>query len=102
MTKKIAELRKNFSPVRTKTNKTEALKMLRRYKAIEEVRHALGLTQKQLSQALGVTQPSYSQMEKQEDMRISTLKKIIKAMGGTLELVACLPDKKPVVLEQFS
>jgi len=65
-----------------------------------EIRKETGLTQRDLAKVLGITQPSMSQLESQDDMQISTLRRIIKALGGELELVAKLPGGT-VRLSQF-
>ena len=45
-------------------------------------------------------QPSLSKLEKQGDMQISTLQKIVKALGGELEVLARFP-KGMVKIDQF-
>ena len=49
------------------------------------------LTQEDLAAALDIKQPSLSKLESQNDMQISTLRRVIHALGGSLELVAHLP-----------
>jgi hypothetical protein len=49
---------------------------------------------------VGIKQPSLSKLEKQSDMQISTLRKIVKALGGELEVLARFP-KGTVKLDQF-
>jgi predicted transcriptional regulator len=58
---------------------------------LSEVRQLVGLTQEDLAKKLGVKQPTLSRLESQEDMHISTLRRLIEALGGTLEIVAHLP-----------
>jgi DNA-binding XRE family transcriptional regulator len=58
---------------------------------LSELRHAAGLTQEELAAALGIKQPSLSQLESQEDMQISSLRRLIRALGGELELIAHMP-----------
>jgi len=58
---------------------------------LAEIRRQAGLTQVDVAEALGIKQPSLSKLESQEDMQISTLRRIIKALGGELELVANMP-----------
>jgi len=58
---------------------------------LSEIRQAAGLTQEELAQALGVKQPTLSRLESQHDMQISTLDRLIRALGGELEIVARLP-----------
>jgi DNA-binding XRE family transcriptional regulator len=58
---------------------------------LAEIRQSLGLTQAQLAEELGISQPALSKIENQDDMQLSTLRRIIEAMGGELEIVAHLP-----------
>lgn len=67
---------------------------------LAEIRRQAGLTQTNLAEALGIKQPSLSKLEAQDDMQISTLRRIIEALGGELELVAKLPGGT-VKLAQF-
>jgi hypothetical protein len=53
-----------------------------------------------VAQTLGIKQPSLSKLEKQSDMQISTLRKIVKALGGELEVLAKFP-KGTVKIDQF-
>jgi hypothetical protein len=39
-----------------------------------------------------------SRLEKRSDLLLSTLRKTVEAMGGSLSLVAEFPDRDPVVL----
>ncbi len=58
---------------------------------LSEVRREVGLTQEELAATLGIEQPSLSRLEAQDDMQISTLRKLIAALGGELEIIAHLP-----------
>jgi hypothetical protein len=51
-----------------------------------------------MAKALGIGQDGVSKLEKRADLMISTLRKTVEAMGGTLSLVAEFPDREPVVL----
>jgi transcriptional regulator with XRE-family HTH domain len=59
---------------------------------LQQLRHALMLTQEQLGATMGVTQAAISKLESQEDMLIGTLERIVEAMGGELELRAHFPS----------
>lgn len=58
---------------------------------LAELRKHAKLTQQQLADAIGIKQPALSQLESQTDMQISTLRRVIEALGGKLELIAHLP-----------
>lgn len=62
-----------------------------------ELRRAAGKTQQELSDALGMKQPSLSKLEKQSDMQVSTLRRIVEALGGELELAARFPQGKVAI-----
>ena len=65
---------------------------------LRELRHARKLTQVRIAKKLGITQDSVSRLEKRSNLLLSTLRKTVEAMGGTLSLVAEFPDRAPVVL----
>lgn len=58
---------------------------------LAEIRKSVGLTQEDVAAALDITQPSLSKLENQDDMQISTLRRLIEALGGRLEIIAHLP-----------
>jgi DNA-binding XRE family transcriptional regulator len=65
-----------------------------------EIRKLAGLTQEELAAELEIKQPSLSQLESQDDMQISTLRKIVEALGGELEIIAKLPGGR-ISISQF-
>jgi transcriptional regulator with XRE-family HTH domain len=67
---------------------------------ISEVRKLAGKSQREVARELGIKQPSLSKLEKQSDMQISTLRRIVAALGGELEVVAKFP-KGSVKIDQF-
>lgn len=68
--------------------------------ALQDLRQKRHLTQQQLAERLNVQQATVSKMENQADMHISTLQRMITAMGGTLKLIAQFPDEE-IVINQF-
>lgn len=58
---------------------------------LAEIRQAVGLTQEELAATLGVKQPTLSRLESQHDMQVSTLQRLVRAMGGELEFLVHLP-----------
>ena len=68
--------------------------------ALQELRQSRQLTQCQLAESLQVNQAAISKMEGQSDMYLSTLRRLVGAMGGKLKLVAQFPDQE-VVINQF-
>ena len=50
-------------------------------------------SQEQIAESLGIKQPSVHKIEKQTDLYLSTLRRFVKAAGGSLELRVELPGK---------
>mgnify|MGYP000467284037 CR=1 FL=1 len=99
MARNFNELRGKMSPAsrakaaaKTKEMMTEML--------LSELRRLSGLTQNQLAYSLGIKQPTLSRLESQDDMQISTLQRIVTALGGELEVIAKMPGGD-VSLSQF-
>ncbi len=59
--------------------------------ALADLRKALHISQEELARALGKSQAAVAQMEQRADMKVSTLRDTVEAMGGKLELVAHFP-----------
>ncbi|MDP2822701.1 MAG: XRE family transcriptional regulator [Sulfuritalea sp.] len=69
---------------------------------LKDLRQAVAQTQQDLAAALGVGQDTISRLEKRSDMLLSTLRRYVEAMGGTLELVAQFPNRPPVVIDRLA
>lgn len=91
---KIRKLR----PAQRKKVESRAAELIAEEMTLRELRKARKLTQVRMAKALGVTQDSVSRLEKRTDLLLSTLRKTVEAMGGTLSLVAEFPDRPAVVL----
>jgi DNA-binding Xre family transcriptional regulator len=59
---------------------------------LAELRRRRGFTQVHLSKLLGITQSDLSKLERRHDLRLSTLRRYVAALGGRLRLVADFPD----------
>ncbi len=91
MARNFKELEAKMSPERRARIKARVDEAIREM-PLDELREALQLTQESLAEALHVKQPFISKVERRTDMYISTLRKIIEAMGGELEIRAILPN----------
>jgi transcriptional regulator with XRE-family HTH domain len=90
---------------RTTTKKTRVRAARRTHELLgelllSELRRSAGKSQQQVADALGIKQPSLSKLEKQSDMQISTLRKIVEALGGEIEVLARFP-KGTIKIDQF-
>jgi len=78
----------------------EQTRQLMQEMPLQELRQARKLSQEQMAKTLHTKQSNVSRIEKRTDMYISTLRGVIKAMGGDLEIVARFPDGN-VRINQF-
>jgi DNA-binding XRE family transcriptional regulator len=91
MARKFKELFQKM-PARARAEvKARARRMLAEM-ALDELREARKLTQEQLAERFKVGQPAIAKLEKRTDMYLSTLRGVIKAMGGELEIRAVFSD----------
>lgn len=70
-----------------------------------ELRHGEAVSQAELAGRLEVTQGAISKLEHSDDVRISTLRQYLEALGARLELVAVFDDegrRVPVLLGKDS
>lgn len=101
MAKSFDELVKRTTTKKTQANAARRAQELLGELLLSEVRQLAGKSQQEVAQTLGMKQPSLSKLEKQADMQISTLRKIVKALGGELEVLARFP-KGTVKIDQFN
>ena len=87
-----------LSPAQRKKVEVRAAQLIAEEMTLRELRHARKLTQVRMAKTLGITQDSVSRLEKRSDLLLSTLRKTVEAMGGSLSLVAEFPDRAPVIL----
>ena len=99
MSKPYRELREKMTPEQRKLSKTKT-EVLKNEMALQELRQALDLTQEELARELQVNQAAVSKFESQSVIYISTLRKILFAMGGELKIVAHFDDGD-VLINQF-
>ena len=63
-----------------------------------EMRKARALTQAKIGAKLNISQDQVSRLEKRTDILLSTLKKYVSAMGGSVHVMVEIPGKPPVKL----
>lgn len=66
--------------------------------SLRDLRKNSALTQQRLARALGIGQDSVSRLEQRRDLRVSTLRAYIEALGGRLVLLAEFPGQECVVI----
>ena len=91
MAHKFKKLKNEMKPESLKKAKAISQEMMAEM-LLAEIRKETGFTQENLAKAIGIKQPTLSKLESQDDMQISTLQRLIQALGGQLELIAHMPN----------
>jgi DNA-binding transcriptional regulator YiaG len=85
---------KSFSILKNKMSLTakkaveEKTSLLLKEVLLHEIREQLHITQEDMAAKLNTKQANVSRTERRRDMKLSTLKRYIEAMGGELDIVA--------------
>jgi transcriptional regulator with XRE-family HTH domain len=61
---------------------------------LRELREMAGKTQAEVAELVEVTQSALSKMERRDDTPIPTLHRYVQALGGELEIVAVIGNKR--------
>jgi transcriptional regulator with XRE-family HTH domain len=78
-----------------------AAELIEEEATLRQLREARDRSQEEIARQLGIQQAAVSKLERRTDMYVSTLRKLIQAMGGELEITAIFPGKRPVRIAQF-
>jgi DNA-binding XRE family transcriptional regulator len=92
MAKSFDELVKRTTNAQTQRRAAKRTKELLSELLVSELRQLSGKSQVQLAKEPGIKQPTLSKIENQSDMQISTLRRIVRALGGELEVLARFPS----------
>lgn len=61
---------------------------------LRQIREETGLTQEEVAAKVDISQAQLSRLEKGEVSRLATLRKVVEALGGELEVTAVLKGKR--------
>ena len=101
MAKTFDELVERATTKRTRDKASHRTRELLGELLLSEMRQMAGKSQQEVADLLGIKQPSLSKLEKQTDMQISTLRKLVSALGGELEVLAKFPSGT-IKIDQFT
>ena len=98
MTMNVNDKIKRLGASQRRNMEGRAAELIAEEMTLRELRQARRLTQVSVARQLGITQDGVSRLEQRSDVLISTLRKTVEAMGGSLSLVARFPDRPSVEL----
>jgi transcriptional regulator with XRE-family HTH domain len=96
------EFLESLPPERQDKIKALAEKLIAEEKTLRQIRKAREFSQVTLAELLGMNQGDLSRFERRTDAYLSTIRRYIEAMGGSLELIATFPDTGPVKIANLS
>jgi predicted transcriptional regulator len=68
---------------------------------LRHLREKLGLSQSELAARMDVQQPAISKLERRQNLELNTLRSVVNALGGTIEIIVRVPDKEPILLSDY-
>ena len=98
MTVSLDEMMAELPSERRRRIEERAAELIAEEMTLRELRKARELTQASVARELGISQDAISRLEQRSDLLLSTLRRTVEAMGGSLSLIARFPDRPPVEL----
>lgn len=94
----------SFNDLRDKTPEGRARvaeyeRTMRAVMRLAELRAERGVTQDELARGMDVSQAHVSQIERKDNLYLSTLHNYVEALGGQLRLCAVFPDQQEIDLD---
>jgi helix-turn-helix protein len=90
-----------FTSARQRKIKARAAELIAEEYALRDLRLAKEVTQEQVAKRLGGRQVYVSRLENRADMKLSTLRDYVRAIGGDLQLMVTFPEGQAVKLRDI-
>src|SRR5204863_1245679 len=90
-----------FPPARQRKIKKRAAELIAEEFTLRDLRKAKQITQEEVAHRLSGRQVYVSRLERRADMKLSTLREYVRALGGDLQLMVTFPGDVPVRLREI-
>jgi transcriptional regulator with XRE-family HTH domain len=90
-----------FPPARQQKIKKRAAELIAEELTLRDLRRAKQITQEEVARRLHGRQVYVSRLERRADMKLSTLRDYVRALGGDLQLMVTFPGDAPVKLRDI-
>ena len=90
-----------LSPERQERIKARAYRIHLEEFTLNYLQEKLGFSESELAKLLAEQQPVVSKFEGKDNLELNTLREVVKALGGTLEITVKIPNKAPLVLSDY-
>jgi transcriptional regulator with XRE-family HTH domain len=81
--------------------KARAAELIAEEFALRDLRKSRRVTQAEMAQRLGGQQVYVSRLEGRSDMKLSTLRNYVRALGGELQVMVTFPDNETLKLKDI-
>src|SRR5260370_39465371 len=82
-----------FAPERQRKIKNRAVELIAEEYTLRDLRRAKQITQEEVARRLSGRQVYVSRLERRADMKLSTLREYVRALGGDLQLMVTFPGE---------
>jgi len=90
-----------FPPDRQRKIKKRAAELIAEEYTLRDLRKAKQITQEEVARRLRGRQVYVSRLERRADMKLSTLREYVRALGGDLQLMVTFPGYGPAKLKDI-
>jgi Helix-turn-helix domain len=90
-----------FPPERKAKIAARAAELIAEEYALRDIRKARHVTQEQVAERLGGKQVYISRLEKRSDVKLSTLRDYVRAIGGDLQLMVTFPEGQTMAIKNL-
>ena len=87
----LSQERKEIIAVRTSEIRLEEI-------TLQNLGEKLGLSQSELAASLELSQREISHLKSRQSLELNTLRHVVNALGGTMEIIIKLPNKEPIMM----
>lgn len=87
-----------LSPERQEKIKARTFKIYLEELTFKYLQEKLGVSEAELTQCWAESSSRSSKLDDGENLELNTLREIVNALGGTLEITIKIPQKEPLVL----
>lgn len=98
MPKSLEDMMMRFSPEERAQIESGAAQIIAENRTLRELRKSLNITQNELADALETSQANVAKIEGKTDLMVSTVARVVSALGGTMKMVVQLPGRPVTVL----
>ncbi|MGL5114268.1 MAG: helix-turn-helix domain-containing protein [Beijerinckiaceae bacterium] len=97
----VDEITAAFDPERKAKIAARAAELIAEQYALRDIRKARQITQEQVAERLGGKQVYISRLEKRSDVKVSTLRDYVSALGGDLQLLVTFPEGQSMAIRDL-